>query len=80
MAAKSNETIPGVPQVHIPAKADYQVDEIRRYMRRHGGRAMFYCSTIIFPAEGLTLDDLAGMSRTSIRDYFNGARMRGMNQ
>ena len=42
MAAKSNETISGTPKVHIPAKPDSQVDEIRRYMRRYDGTAKFY--------------------------------------
>lgn len=64
-------------RAHIPAKDDYRVDQIRRYMRRHAGIATF----VNAPAEELLcLDDLPGLHRSEIRDWFNAARREGHNQ
>ena len=62
---------------HVPAKPDYQVDQIRRYMRRHQGTAMFINGDV---DQSLTVEELSGLTRGEIRQYFNAARKRGLNQ
>ena len=66
-----------VQKIHVPAKPDYQVDQIRRYMRRHQGTAMFINGDV---EQSLTVEELPGLTRGEIRQYFNAARKRGLNQ
>lgn len=68
---------PARAQTHEEAKADYRVDQIRRYMRRHQGTAMF----INGPTQkSLTLNELSGLTRGEIKKSFNTARLEGHNQ
>lgn len=66
---------------HITAKPDYRVDQIKRYMRRHGGAAF------VNPYDGSESywkwdewGNVGHCSRESIVREFNEARKRGMNQ
>ena len=68
---------PARVQIHVPAKPDYQVDQIRRYMRRHQGTALFVNGDT---EQSLTVEELTGLTRGEIRQYFNAAREQGLNQ
>jgi len=67
------------PAAHIPGKADYRIDQIRRYMRRHAGFAVFINETV--EVKMLLADVFAGgLTRAEIKQFFNNARKVGMNQ
>ena len=66
-------------RVHIPAKPDYRVDQILRYMRRHNGTAM-YTNVESGYTLPLTIDETMALEHHEIRDFFNAAREKGYNQ
>jgi len=81
---------PKQPAPHKPAKADYRSDQVRRYMRRHGGKAIFYNADVLKSVDGITknldpqatitLEDLPSFKVKEIASYFNQARAKGFNQ
>ena len=68
---------PTPAKVHVPARSVERVDQVKRYMRRHCGVAMF-CN--LDTDVSLNLDDVPALTRREILDHFNAARRKGLNQ